>query len=133
MRPSWPPSGRNATYPAVQISRASSHVDVAIRAIADVRVAARNQNLSAWIEHLLVDLCKTRQVRISKMLHIKELGLGIDDVEPDSDPIAEVRQKELEAAKSKLQAPSSFPASLWHSLGMAGVLPDHLRPGKYFR
>jgi hypothetical protein len=25
MRPSWPPSGRNATYPVVQISRASSN------------------------------------------------------------------------------------------------------------
>jgi hypothetical protein len=48
----------------------------------------RNQNISAWIEHVLFDVNKMMQVRMSKMLHIKELGPGIDDMEPDSDLVA---------------------------------------------
>ena len=39
MRPSWPPSGRNATYPAVQISRASSDF-VSIRIQRDTEASA---------------------------------------------------------------------------------------------
>ncbi len=97
-----------------------------------LKETVRRQALPAWIDHFLHDLCPTRQIRLAKTLGLNVLAASGAKLLPASGGISASRRHELIEEKKKCD-PDTLPSTLWRTLGMAGALPEHSRPGKQGR